>query len=764
MKKIVSLLITAVMLLSLIPFSVFSVAAVESETGTPGLTFTLSKDQTYYIVSDYGAIFTDVVIPAEYKGLPVKAIGDSAFNNQTKITSVSIPNSVTEIGIRAFYLCTSLKSVEFPDSVLKIGDYAFQDCSALTSVVIGDSVSHIGYSAFQSCDRLVDVVFGDSLTYIGHSSFYGCTNLSSINLPDSVLEIDNFAFSYCTALKSAKLSNAITRIGSHAFSKCEGLTSMYVPAAVAEIDAGAFNGLLLESFQVDPENTVYHSDNNCLIETETKTLISGFKNSIIPSDGSVTSIAGSAFSDCTNLTSVEIPETVTSMGSSAFYGCTNLETVTIKGLTTISDYAFLGCSNLTSVRLPDFLIEIDDYAFASCGNLKDINIEDSVTRIGESAFNHCESLTNISIPDSVTEIGRGAFAYCSSLTNVIIPDSVTTISGDVFTGCTVLTDIYCEAESKPVDWVEKWIAADDCIPTIHWGYTSEVAANEFNAEIVELEALIDTDYAEEEWANIQAAIESAKEFSAEGKTVAEIRAEIDALEDALIMNPKLKEFGDISFDDKIDSADYLLLKRARFGTFTLDDGQKARADIDKNKIVDSADYVLVKRIAFGTYVLSDSPVNVALNKTYTGTEAEFPFECPYTANLTDGVASSEEIFNDAWFAFYYNASASVEINAPDGVATITIDLGQQYDDIQSVRMHIWQCNNYNIGSPESVIAYVSDNGTDFDEIGELVLPETNAPDWATLSTEDTSGRYVRLVITTSDTATWTFVNEIEVYA
>jgi hypothetical protein len=189
------------------------------------------------------------------------------------------------------------------------------------------------------------------------------------------------------------VDSSSSRIG-NSFSNCSGLTSI----------------------TVDYRNTNYHSDGNCLIKTSSKELILGCKNSIIPTDGSVTSIG-----DC----------------------------------------AFSGCSGLTSITIPDRVTSIGWYAFKDCNSLVSINIPNSVTSIGWSAFAYCSSLTSITIPSSITYIGDRAFFGCDSLTSAIFENtnywwysssyndtSGTSISStdlkNAKTAAEYLTDTYCE--------------------------------------------------------------------------------------------------------------------------------------------------------------------------------------------------------------------------------------------------------------------------------------------------------------------------------
>ena len=150
----------------------------------------------------------------------------------------------------------------------------------------------------------------------------------------------------------------------------------------------------------------------------------------------VTSIGGSAFSGCSDLTSVTIPDSVTSIGDYAFYWCSGLTSVTIgNGVTSIGDYAFSGCSGLTSVTIGNGVTSIGKCAFEVCSGLTSVTIPDSVTSIGGSAFSGCSGLTSVTIGGGVTSIGDYAFYNCSGLTSVTIPDSVTSIAYYAFYNC-----------------------------------------------------------------------------------------------------------------------------------------------------------------------------------------------------------------------------------------------------------------------------------------------------------------------------------------
>jgi len=165
----------------------------------------------------------------------------------------------------------------------------------------------------------------------------------------------------------------------------------------------------------------------------------------------VTGIGNGAFFQCTNLKSVDIPNSVTEIGGSAFQECTSLTSIDIPNSVTSIDVNAFYYSGLTSVNIGNSVTEIGGSAFEGCGNLTSVNIGNSVTSIGRSAFQECTSLTSIDIPNSVTEIGDQAFLRCGNLTSVNIGNSVISIGNIAFSYCTSLTEITVNSGNSVYD-------------------------------------------------------------------------------------------------------------------------------------------------------------------------------------------------------------------------------------------------------------------------------------------------------------------------
>lgn len=163
---------------------------------------------------------------------------------------------------------------------------------------------------------------------------------------------------------------------------------------------------------------------------------------------------------------------VTSIGMRAFSFCTSLTSIIIPdGVTSIADYAFQVCTSLTSIVIPDSVTYIGIFAFLLCASLMSITIPDNVKSIGASAFEGCASFTSIIVPDGVISIGSYAFYRCTSLTNVAIPNSVTSIGRSAFDRCFSLEAVYYAGSEEQWKEIDIGLYNDELIDAeIHYNY------------------------------------------------------------------------------------------------------------------------------------------------------------------------------------------------------------------------------------------------------------------------------------------------------
>ena len=261
---------------------------------------------------------------------------------------------------------------------------------------------------------ITKAVIENGVTSIGTNVFRGCTSLKSVNIPDRVTSIGSGDFGVCTSLTSETITDSVTSIGNWAFSGCTSLTSVTIPDSVTSIGTDAFSNTAYYNNESNWDNEFLYIGNYLI---KAKENVSG---NVEIRQGTKT-IADSAFSGCTSLKSVNIPDSVTSIGYGVFEDCASLTSVTIPNSVTEIDYGvFRGCTSLTSITIPDGVTSIGEWAFESCTSLTSITIPDGVTSIGEEAFGDCTSLTSITIPDSVTSIGICAFentAYYNNSSN-----------------------------------------------------------------------------------------------------------------------------------------------------------------------------------------------------------------------------------------------------------------------------------------------------------------------------------------------------------
>ena len=324
----------------------------------------------------------------------ITALPIQAFYKSTNVENLILPNTLITIGEEMFYQ-SKLKTVVIPANATTIGNSAFEQCASLISIDIPANVETIGTAVFWGCSSLTTVTFekGSQLKTIGGgSSYYG-------------------AFSYCTALTSIEIPASVETIGASAFKGCSKLATVtFEKESQLKTIGGGYS---------EPNYYGVFSDCTALTSIE------------IPA--SVETIEAAAFKDCSSLTSIEIPASVETIKASAFKGCSSLATVTFENgsqLKTIeggypSSGTFADCTALTSIEIPASVETIEAAAFKGCSSLATVTFEKgsqlkTIGGGGSSYYGAFGQLKNLMTVDmsactQVKTIGESAFDGDSEL-------------------------------------------------------------------------------------------------------------------------------------------------------------------------------------------------------------------------------------------------------------------------------------------------------------------------------------------------------------
>ena len=284
------------------------------EDGSAKITYYMGPEETY-----------EVEIPRELDGHTVTAMASGCFGERWNLTSVTIPDCVTEIEGNPFHECEDLQTIEVsPDHpTLALIDGVLFDKTEkkllchpagleASSYEIPEGITAIGWGAFSCCMKLEHVSIPETVAAIGDYAFYACYSLRSAAVPDGITAIGEGTFAYCEALEDVNLPDSVESLGLWAFHGCDSLAQISLPDGVTVIGRDAFNS-------------------------------------------------------CESLKSIDLPD----------------------GLVSIGDYAFFCCSDLESIALPDGVTSIGKEAFRYCESLTEMTIPGSVSSIGEDAFEFC---------------------------------------------------------------------------------------------------------------------------------------------------------------------------------------------------------------------------------------------------------------------------------------------------------------------------------------------------------------------------------------
>ena len=340
-----------------------------------------------------------ITFPANLEVIGVSSFADSG------LTSVELPESVTNVGDRAFVECGELLSVTLPNGAIHLGADAFKDCSRLRTVWYGGCVD-LPDRCFSHCASLTSFRGSASIVSIGDSAFSGCSALPEFPYAEGLVEIGSYAFDGCSAFTAIDLPDGVKKIGSYAYIGCSNVGRIRLPSSLESVQSTAF-------YQLTPGELLTSLYTSLMTRSSVTNL------TILPG---MVSYAPSVTYRGGQYARVELPETVTSIGSLAFQNNANLkELITHGRIESIGGKAFAGCTSLTS--LP-----------AGCGN--------SVTNWGAEVFSGCTNVEKLVVPGSMKSIPADMFRNCIGLKNLVIEDGVETVSGTAFMGDVNLESIY----------------------------------------------------------------------------------------------------------------------------------------------------------------------------------------------------------------------------------------------------------------------------------------------------------------------------------
>lgn len=426
----------------------------------------------------------------------LEEIGPYAFQN-TGLTSVTIPASVTRIYDNVFNYCPNLTAITVDPENTKYTNDSYgalftkdmktmmQMPGAYTgSYRIPDGVETLFWGAFAGC-QLSEVIIPASVNYIDIQTFDDCSNLKTIWFEgDAPAESESFHFdsvatAYYPANNDTWTDEIMERMGGEVFGG-EITWVAYTPSAtIASGTCGEnLNWKLTEegTLTISGSGDMYEFSNVASSEPPWEAYADQITNVNIKPG--VTSIGRYAFYHLEQLETVSIPEGITKIGDHAFYFCSKLSGIDIpESVTTIGDGAFCNCYRLTAINLSKNVSDIGLRAFANCSRVPGIwvdednpyfsndeygvlynkdkttliqmsesfegafTVPDSVTTIGESAFWFCDGMTSISLSENVTSIGNYAFNYCSGLTSIDLPSGLKFIDYNAFSNCNYIGEI-----------------------------------------------------------------------------------------------------------------------------------------------------------------------------------------------------------------------------------------------------------------------------------------------------------------------------------
>ena len=343
--------------------------------------YTVENDEV--TITQYTGNDAEVTVPGSIKGMPVVAIGTSAFHH-----------------------CDNMRSVTIPDSVVRIGGLAFSKCYALEHVTLGRGIREIDFSPFSFCEKMIYNKYKNGY-YVGNEEnpYLALVSMASkdaetVTIHPNTVVVCGSAMENCSFLRELVFPDAVVSIGYFTLSYCSSLETVYIPENVEYIGLLAFQHCdSLLNIEVSDENPHFKSVDGSLFSREGTRLIK--------------------YAAGQEVSSYCIPD----------------------GTLVVENSAFENAKHLTEIVISDSVEEMGHSAFIHCENLRNIQLGNSLKRIGGQAFGFCSSLTEIIIPDSVEELSYSVFSYCDNLESAVIGSGVIKLDTEIFVDCDALSEV-----------------------------------------------------------------------------------------------------------------------------------------------------------------------------------------------------------------------------------------------------------------------------------------------------------------------------------
>ena len=426
-------------------------AFAHAETASLEYRISPGSDGQYAVITG-AAASTDLVIPAQVEGVPVREIGRDAFAGCTTLKTVTMEQGVRSIGMNAFEGCTNLAEVTLPESLAFIEKDAFRDCGSLRKIVLPGIIkagqvregafAGVGLTELKLPDGtdLFDPLLQDETVRIttrldgwlfrpladGTLMITGADgDPERLEIPaqidgKQVSAISESAFRGRTALKAVILPEGLRAVGSKAFADCSSLKEAVFPSSLEDVGPLAFFHTALASPAL-PQGAEEKSS-RVWYASEDRIDSAGWTWNLL-ADSSVM-ISGYSPQG----TSLSIPD--------------ELNGKPVTAVMQQESRYLSGADKIGTVRLPAGLKVIGERAFYRFSNIRELSVPDGLEEIGDGAFYNAARVDHIRLPASLKRLGREAFSYCRRLGSVSLPDGLEEIPSRTFEGCTRLSQVY----------------------------------------------------------------------------------------------------------------------------------------------------------------------------------------------------------------------------------------------------------------------------------------------------------------------------------